>query len=408
MNIIGIIILITLICEVLLNFIADFLNISVLKKEIPSEFQGLYDAETYKRSQEYLKVNVQFTWVERLFDLTLLLVFWFSKGFFYLDNWVRAFNFGSILSGLIYISVLAFAKFILSLPFSLYSTFVIEEKFGFNKTTLKTYIQDTLKGLVLAAIIGAPILSGIIFFFDYTGQYGWIFCWIFVTIVSLFVHFIAPTWILPLFNKFKPIEEGDLKSEIIAYAEKIDFPLKNIFIVDGSKRSSKSNAFFTGFGNNKRIALFDTLIEKHSTKELIAVLAHEMGHFKKKHILKSVILNILHGGLIFFLLSIFISYNKLFECFFMEHISVYAGLIFFSMLFTPIELLLDILLNIYSRKIEYEADKFAVETTDDKESLVNALKNLSFDNLTNLKPHQFYVFLHYSHPPVLERIKALS
>jgi STE24 endopeptidase len=225
--------------------------------------------------------------------------------------------------------------------------------------------------------------------------------------VTLFLQFIAPTWIMPLFNKFTPLEEGELRESIFSYARSVNFSLENLFVMDGSKRSTKSNAFFTGFGKHKRIALFDTLIEKHSVAELVSILAHEIGHYKKKHILQSMAISILHSGLMFFLLSIFISHKGLFDAFYMEQMSIYAGLIFFGMLYSPLELLLSIFLQIFSRKNEYEADRFAVETTDTPETMVNALKTLSVHNLSNLTPHPFYVFLNYSHPPVLERIQAL-
>jgi len=212
---------------------------------------------------------------------------------------------------------------------------------------------------------------------------------------------------MPLFNKFEPLEDGELKTAIISYADAVNFPLKNVFVMDGSKRSGKSNAFFTGFGKNKRIALFDTLIAQHTVSELVAVLAHEIGHYKKKHILKSLIIGIVHTGVMFFLLSLFISYQGLFDAFYMDQQSVYAGLIFFGMLYSPIEFFLGIFLQMRSRKNEYEADRFAVETTKDSESMTNALKKLSAHNLSNLVPHPFYVFMNYSHPPVLERIKAI-
>ena len=221
------------------------------------------------------------------------------------------------------------------------------------------------------------------------------------------MQFIAPTWIMPLFNKFTPLEDGDLRSAILSYAKSVQFPLENLFVMDGSKRSSKSNAFFTGFGKHKRIALFDTLIEKHSIQELVAVLAHEIGHYKKKHILQSMIISVIHMGVMLFLLSIFLSHEGLFTAFYMDEMSIYAGLIFFGMLFSPIEEILSVVMQLFSRKNEFEADRFAVETTREHESMINALKKLSVHNLSNLTPHPLYVFFNYSHPPVLERIKAI-
>ncbi len=407
MNTIALIILIALIADIILHTWADVLNLKMLKSEVPDEFKDVYDAERYSKSQEYLKVNTRFGWITSGFDLLVILIFWFGKGFPMLDNWVRSWNYGAVITGLIYMGILMIIKFLLSLPFSIYDTFVIEERFGFNKTTWKTFVTDIIKGIILSILLGAPLLAGILAFFEYAGYNAWLYCWIAVTLFMLIIQFIAPTWIMPLFNKFEPLEDGELRSAILSYADKVKFPLKNLFIMDGSKRSGKSNAFFTGFGKNKRIALFDTLIAQHTVSELVAILAHEIGHYKKKHIVKGMILGILQMGIVFYLLSFFISYQGLFNAFYVDKTSVYAGLIFFGMLFTPVDFFLGILMNLFSRKNEYEADRFAAETTEDKDSMINALKKLSANNLSNLIPHPFYVFLNYSHPPVLERIKKI-
>jgi len=303
---------------------------------------------------------------------------------------------------------LMFAKSFISLPFSIYHTFVIEEKFGFNKTSVKTFILDMVKGLGLGILLGGPLLAGLLAFFQYSGTYAWLYAWGATTAFTLVVQFIAPTWIMPLFNKFTPLEDGELRQTIMNYAKEVKFSLENLFVMDGSKRSSKSNAFFTGFGKHKRIALFDTLIEKHTVKELLLVLAHEIGHYKKKHIIKSMIISILHMGIMFYLISIFLNHKGLFDAFYMQEMSIYAGLIFFGMLYSPVEMILSVFMQIFSRKNEYEADKFAADTTMDSQSMIDALKKLSADNLSNLTPHPFYVFLNYSHPPVLQRINALK
>jgi len=407
MNTIAVIILIALIADILLHTWADVLNLKMLKSETPDEFKDVYDTEKYSKSQEYLKVNTRFGWITSGFDMLILLIFWFGKGFPMLDNWVRSWNHGAVITCLIYIGILTIIKFLLSMPFSIYDTFVIEERFGFNKTTWKTFVTDIIKGIILSVLLGAPLLAGILAFFEYAGDNAWWYCWIAVTFFMLIIQFIAPTWIMPLFNKFEPLEDGELRSAILSYADKVKFPLKNLFVMDGSKRSGKSNAFFTGFGKNKRIALFDTLIAQHTVSELVAILAHEIGHYKKRHIIKGMILGIIQIGVMFYLLSFFISYQRLFDAFYVEKCSVYAGLIFFGMLFTPIDFFLGILMQIFSRKNEYEADRFAAETTGDKDSMINALKKLSANNLSNLVPHPFYVFLNYSHPPVLERIKKI-
>ncbi len=408
MNFIAIIILCTIGVDFILNLVADGLNLKHLRSELPQMFQGVYDADRYRKSQQYLKVNTQFGWVTSAFNLSVILVFWFAKGFPLLDQWVRSFELEPVLSGLIYMGVLMLFKAVLSLPFSLYATFVIEERFGFNTTTWKTYLMDSIKGLVLALLLGTPLLAAILAFFQYAGPNAWWYCWIGVTLYMLVVQFIAPTWIMPLFNKFTPLEEGQLKSAILSYANSINFPLENVYQMDGSRRSTKSNAFFTGFGKHKRIVLFDTLIKQHSVNELMAVLAHEMGHYKKKHIRQYLILGILQTGLMLFLLSHFIAYQGLFNAFYMPQQSVYAGMIFFAMLYAPIDFFVGIFMQVLSRKNEITADQFSAETTKDPLSMVDALKKLSVHNLSNLTPHPFYVFLNYSHPPVLKRIQSLS
>jgi STE24 endopeptidase len=345
--------------------------------------------------------------VQSLFSLGVILLFWFGKGFPFIDRFVRGFEFSPLVSGLIYTGILILLRSVLSLPFSLYSTFVIEEKFGFNRTSLSLFMVDLLKGLLVGLIIGIPLLSGILLFFQYTGEMAWFYCWIATTVFIIAVQYIFPTYIMPLFNRFDPIEEGELKDSIFNYARSIDFTLDNIYVMDGSKRSSKSNAFFTGFGKSRRIVLFDTLINQHTVSELVAVLAHEMGHYKKKHILKGIVAGIIQMGLTFFILSFFISYRGLFDAFYMEEISIYAGLIFFGMLYSPLGFILEILMHAFSRKNEFEADRFAVETSRLGEALVDALKKLSVNNLSNLMPHPLYVFLNYSHPPVLERIEHI-
>jgi STE24 endopeptidase len=408
MNIIAVVILCTLGVDFVLNLVADTLNLKHLRNKLPREFEGVYDPERYRQSQQYLKVNTQFGWITSALNLLVILAFWFGKGFPLLDKWVRGFELGPVLSGLIYIGVLALLKAVFSLPFSVYATFVIEERFGFNKTTWQTYGMDLLKGLLLALLLGTPLLAAILAFFQYAGPHAWWYCWIGVTLYMLVVQFIAPTWIMPLFNKFTPLEDGELRAAILAYAKAIGFPLENVYQMDGSRRSKKSNAFFTGFGKHKRIVLFDTLIAQHTVDELVAVLAHEMGHYKKKHIRQALVLGILQTGLMLYLLSHFIAYSGLFDAFYMPQQSVYAGMLFFAMLYAPIDFLVGILLQMLSRKNETAADQFAARTTKDPASMAAALKKLSVDNLSNLTPHPFYVFLNYSHPPVLQRIQSLA
>ena len=408
MNPFFVVILVALVLEFVLHLIANLLNLKALKLELPPALEGVYEPEEYRNSQEYTRANTRFDFMASSLGLLFLLSFWFAGGFNYLDQVIRTWGFVPVVNGLLYIGILLIAYSLLMLPFSIYATFVIEERFGFNRTTPRTFLLDRVKGLALATLLGAPLLAGILVFFEYSGTYAWLYCWIATTIFLVVMQFVAPTWIMPLFNKFTSMESGQLKEAILKYANSVNFPIENVFVMDGSKRSSKSNAFFTGFGRKKRIALFDTLIEKHAVPELVAVLAHEIGHHKRRHILQGMIISILHAGLMFFLLSVFLDSPGLYEAFYMKQQSIYAGLLFFGLLYTAIELPLSIAMHVLSRKNEYDADRFAAETLDEPRSLVDALKKLSASNLSNLTPHPFYVFLNYSHPPLLQRVQAIQ
>ena len=408
MNVFLIIILFILIGDYALGLVVDALNVKHLKTDLPGAFSGYYDGEKYKKSQQYLKENTRFELITGAITTPAVIAFILLGGFNWVDQWSRSFHWGPTVTGLIFAAILLFGSQILSLPFSIYGTFVIEEKYGFNKTTPKTFVLDILKGWLLAIVIGAPVFSAILWFFGQTGPMAWAYCWGALTVIQVFLMFIAPVVIMPIFNKFVPLEEGELKSAIEDYAKKQRFKMKGVFSMDGSKRSTKSNAFFTGFGRFRRIVLFDTLISKHTTEELVSILAHEMGHYKKKHILKSIIISILSTGLMFYILSIFMNNPALFAAFQMEHISIYASLFFFGFLYAPIEMILSIFGNMLSRHHEYEADAWAVRTYQRPQSMIAALKKLSVDNLSNLTPHPLKVFLSYSHPPVLERIRAIQ
>jgi STE24 endopeptidase len=401
------IILFALLIEHAVGVVASLLNLKSLRSEPPPALEGVYQPEEYRKAQEYIRTNTRFDFVTDTFSLLVLLSFWFAGGFNYLDQVVRAWGSDPILNGLLYIGILMLGYSLLTLPFSIYHTFVIEERFGFNRTTPRTFLLDRIKGLGLTALLGAALLSGILALFEYVGYLAWVYCWLAVTAFSLIMQYVAPTWIMPLFNKFTPLEPGELKEAILNYARSVGFPITNVFVVDGSRRSSKSNAFFTGFGRNKRIALFDTLIKKHTVSELVAVLAHEIGHHKKKHILQGTIINILHTGVLFFVLSIFLGSPGLYDAFYMEQQSIYSGIVFFGLLYTPLEMVLSVIMHALSRKNESEADRFAAETIQHPQHLVQALKKLHAGNLSNLMPHPFYVFLNYSHPPLLQRMRAI-
>lgn len=406
LNIYGIIILIALFGNYILDLVLNALNLNSLFRELPKEFEGVYNAKDHKKSQQYTKIKTKFDLIVSAVDLVILLGFWFLGGFNYLDIVVRSLGLNSVVTGIFYIGILTVVFKAINIPFDIYSTFVIEEKFGFNQTTVKTFITDILKTFLVLVVLGAPILAAVLWFFEYTGMLAWLYIWIVAVIYILFIQFIFPTLIAPLFFKFIPLEKGDLRSAIMDYARKVDHPLKDIYVIDGSRRSAKINAFFMGFGKNKRIGLFDTLIGKYKTSEIVSILAHEIGHYKKKHIPLNIVTSIIQVGILFYLLSIFLSHKGLFDAFMMQNISIYAGMVFFIGLYIPIQLVLSVINNILSRKHEYEADAYAKETTNDKD-MVEALKKLSLDNLSNLYPHPLYVFLKHSHPSVLKRIQAL-
>ena len=408
MNWIAWTILIFLFADFLLHLAADRLNLNALSDEIPKPFQPIFDAEKYRQAQTYLRTNTRFGQIAAAVDLLVLVGFWFGGGFALVDAWTRSFGWGSLATGLAFIGVLAGLKSLVDQPFSLYATFVIEQRFGFNKTSPAVWIKDRFKALLLAMGFGIPLLTGVLAFFQYAGSSAWIWCWALITLFMIVVQFIAPTWIMPLFNRFEPLETGELKDAIMAYARTIDFSLDNIYVMDGSKRSSKSNAFFTGFGRHRRIVLFDTLIAGHTTDELVAVLAHEMGHYKMRHILKMMALGILQTGMLLFLMSLLINTPALVEAFYVKQPSVHAGLVFFGLLYAPVDFFLGIFGHCVSRRHEFAADRFAATTTGKTRPMVEALKKLSLHNLSNLSPHPLYVFLNYSHPPVLQRIGALE
>jgi STE24 endopeptidase len=400
-------IVVALLAKYLIDLASELLNLRSLRPDLPAELHGFYDPQEYSKSQEYTRSHARFGIIATSFDLVVLLVFWFAGGFNWLDLLTQSFGFNSTITGILYLGILLLVDAILTIPFSIYSTFVIEERFGFNRTTPRTFVLDRLKGLFLSVILGVPLLAVVLWFFQHTGSFAWLYCWAISTAFTLVLQFVMPVWIMPLFNKFTPLSQGELKERISQYAMKVGFAFKEIFVIDGSKRSNKANAFFTGFGRNRRIVLYDTLIEQHTVPELVAVLAHEIGHQKKKHVIQGIVIGIVHMGVVLFLLSLFLNNRQLFDAFYMTSVSIYGSLLFFGLLYEPLSFILSILLNAFSRKHEREADSYAARTIDNPEEMVSALKKLSCKNLSNLTPHPLYVFLHYSHPPLLQRIASI-
>jgi STE24 endopeptidase len=402
-----------LVFDYVLDLVVERLNLRALRTEIPEEFRGVYDAEKYAKSQNYLRENTRFEQLQNTLMLPVTIGFIWFGGFAWVDTLARSAGQGMIVTGLIFAAILGALAMIVGLPFKIYDTFVIETRYGFNKTTPATFIGDLVKEILLGAILGGAVLAGVLWFFANAGPLAWLYAWGALAAFQLVLMFIAPVVILPLFNKFTPLEDGELRQAIENYAAGQKVALSGIFKIDGSKRSTKSNAYFTGFGKTKRIALFDTLIANHTTPELVGVLAHEVGHAKLGHIKKFIVVSLVSSLMMFWILSRFIAEPQLYEAFGVSfeaikgQLPIYAGLVFFGFLYSPIGMLLGLFGNILSRKHEFEADAFAAKTTGEAETMIAALKKLSVDNLSNLTPHPLKVFLEYSHPPVLARIEAL-
>lgn len=399
-----------LVAIIIFNFIKDYfldyLNSKNFDNKIPSIISDVYDKEKYLKSQEYKKTQYVFSKYSKLYGLVIILSFFYLDGFLMVDNYSRELFESPILISLTFFGIIFFGNELLGLPFSIYFTFFIEEKFGFNKTTIKTYIVDKLKSWILTILFGGGILSFIIFQEQIIGNNFWIVAWIFLTALSIILNGFYAQLIVPLFNKQSKLEDGELRKEIEKYSNKVGFDLSNIFVIDGSKRSTKANAYFSGFGKQKRVTLFDTLINKLNKNQIVAVIAHEIGHYKKNHIIYNLFFSILQTGIMLYILSLFIYMPIFSESLGIDIHSFHIGLITFSILYTPISEITSLIFNLFSRKFEYEADAFAKKTHEGK-YLIEALKILSKDSLSNLTPNPKYVWWHYSHPTLLQRVIRL-
>lgn len=394
-----------------LEFAATLLNLKAFPTTVPDELADVMDAPKLDQARAYLTVNARLDIVKSCFSLGVLLVFWFAGGFGWLDGWARSLAPTEVTAGLVFLSALLLGQSLISLPFSVYDTFVIEEKFGFNRATPATFIMDRLKGLLLAAVIGLPLGAAVLWIFGNV-SHAWLWAWVVMTVIQLLLTWLAPSLIMPLFNKFTPMPDGELKRAIEALGTRCGFPLDGVFVMDGSKRSTKANAFFTGLGKRKKIALFDTLIDKSSTPELLGVLAHEIGHFRRGHIKQRLAAGIFQTAVIFFLLGLATDptgkfARLLFDAFGVTQISPHVGLVLFSILLEPVSKLLGVVMNAWSRRHEFEADAYAAEVTGDGAPLAAALKKMTADHLSHPSPGRLRVWLDYSHPPLLERLRAL-
>ena len=396
-----------LVFDFILDKFLDYLNARHYNDKLPSELQDVYDVDEYKKSQAYKLTNNKFGNISSLFSILLTLGFLFFDGFKIVDDYARTFTDNNILIALIFFGIIMIGSDIITTPFSYYQTFVIEEKFGFNKSTKKLFFIDKIKGWLMSAVLGGGILALIIWFYEYAGTNFWLYAWALVAVFSLFMNMFYAKLIVPLFNKQTPLEEGSLRDKIATYANKAGFQLDNVFVIDGSKRSTKANAYFSGFGSQKRITLFDTLINDLNEDEIVAVLAHEVGHYKRKHIIYNLFLSTILTGFTLWLLSLFITSPVLSEALGVEIPSFHIGMIAFGLLYSPISQITGLFMNSLSRKFEYQADNYAKETHNSGD-LISSLKKLSKNSLSNLTPHPAYVWFHYSHPSLLQRIVNLK
>ncbi|WP_422080791.1 M48 family metallopeptidase [Ulvibacterium sp.] len=407
MNILFYIIIAILIVQYLVETILDYLNAQKYSDPVPMELENLFDAEEYQKSQDYKKTNYSFGLLSSTFSLLLTLSFLVFGGFEWIDSIARSITNNSIFQALLFFGIILMGSDLITTPFSYYQTFVIEEKFGFNKTTKKTFVLDKLKGWLLMMVLGGAILALVIWFFQWAGTDFWIYAWAVIAVFTVFMNLFYSRLIVPLFNKQTLLAQGSLKEKIESYAKKVGFELKNIFVIDGSKRSTKANAYFSGFGREKRVTLYDTLINDLEEDEIVAVLAHEVGHYKRRHIIFNLFVSVLLAGLTLFILSLFINNPNMSLAIGVSKPSFHAALIGFGILYSPISEITGLVMNYLSRKFEFQADNYA-KNTFAAMPLISSLKKLSKKNLGNLTPHPAYVFVHYSHPPLIARIRNLK
>lgn len=395
-----------LVFSFILDLVLDYLNHQQLKKPLPEEISYLYSKEKFEQAKEYHNDHYKLDLISSALSFAIILAMLLTGGFGKLHNWIATYNHNEIVQTLIFFGILFIASDTISLPFTVYGIFKIEEKYGFNKMSPSLFITDKIKGYILTFFIGGGILLAFTWFYNTAGNSFWWYTWILITVITIFFAMFYTSLIVPIFNKLKPLEEGDLRTQIMDFTQKVKFPLSNIFLIDGSKRSTKANAYFSGFGKKKTIVLFDTLMKDHTTEELVGILAHEIGHYKKKHVIMGIVMSIVQTGIMLFILSLTIISSSLTQAMGSEGVVFHLGLMAFGILYSPLSMFTGLLGSYISRKNEYEADDFAKENYG-AQPLADSLKKLSVNHLSNLNPHPLYVFFHYSHPPLVLRLKNL-
>jgi STE24 endopeptidase len=406
-NTIFILIIIIPVAGFLLERYLEHLNGKMWSEKLPDKLRGVCPEEDYKKSQLYNKDNNKLGFWSSLFNLIVILVMIAAGGFSLVDSAARSISMNLVIISLIFFGIIGFASDLINIPFSWYDTFVIEKKYGFNTMKIRTFITDHIKSWFLAVLVGVPVLGLITWFYYKSGSLFWLYAWGIITLFTVFMNYFYSELIVPLFNKQTPLEQGTLRQKIEEFAGKAGFLLKNIYVIDGSKRSTKSNAYFSGFGPKKRIVLYDTLIKELSEEEIVAVLGHEIGHYKKHHVLLNMLSSFIITGLMLFLFSLVVNNPRLSEALGADVPSFHLGLIVFGILYSPLSLIIGLISNIVSRRNEFSADRFVKENYDPA-FLAVALKKLSVRNLSNMLPHPTYVFFHYSHPPLLQRLEKLE
>ena len=394
--------------DFIIDLVTGILNYKNFEKKLPNNVNDIYSKEEYLKSQQYKKENFRFELITSIFTYIIIIGVLLNGILGYLDSFLRTLTFENELSlSLLFFASIYLINDLLKTPFQLYRIFVIEEKYGFNKMKISTFIFDKIKGYLISIVIGVLLITSLLVFIMLYPSDFWIYFWVVISLFLIFINMFYTSLIVPLFNKLEVLEDGDLKEKLNSYANKVGFALSNIFVIDGSKRSTKANAYFSGFGKNKKVVLYDTLIKNHTNDELVAVLAHEIGHYKLRHIISNMIFSILSTGLMLYIMSKFL-YNSEISYALGGNISFRHFEIFaFLILYTPVDRFISIVMNIKSRNNEYEADNFAVQTYK-KLPMISALKKLSRDNLSNLTPHPLYEFLNYSHPSLSKRLDAIE
>ena len=406
-EIIFFIIVVFLCLDFVLERVLESLNSKHMSPVLPDSLKGIYEEKEYSRFQSYKRENGRLDSWSSGVGFVVMIVFLVAGGFGWYNSWVVSLTDSVVWQTILFVVGLSVVSSVLDIPFDYYATFRIEEKYGFNKTTRRVYWLDTVKELFLSLVLGGVLLALVVWFYTWAGTYFWLYAWGAVTLFSVFMAMFYSQLIVPLFNKQTPLQEGSLRDKIQAFAGKVGFKLDNIYVIDGSKRSTKANAYFTGLGPKKRVVLYDTLIDELTEEEIVAVLAHEVGHYKKRHTLRSMVVSVIQMGVLFWLFSLCVNNAALSEALGGDRAYFQLGLIAFAILYSPVNLILGVGMNVWSRNNEYEADAFAARYYEG-DYLVSGLKKISVKSLSNLTPHPLYEYIYYSHPSLLKRIDAIK